>query len=497
MGGSLAIIPIIVNTGAAILPAILAAVATTISLLFKPRELFRACRRRPYAPVIVLAVGAAIWLGWWGAGKLSAGGRNRRGGAVVGVNWSELAMGIIREQKGGFRLAWRYYPPWVDEDGKEAEDTEAMILSSPLVRGRWVYGASCRLDPPDNYGSIFCLDVATGKRKWFFNTIADEEIKGFFSSPAVSADGTRLVIGQGLHPDSDCRLICLDADTGELMWTVLVSLHIESSPAIAGDLVVVGAGAIESPSTHKPISHAGFVLGVRLSDGKELWRYDLADPESSPALVDGVAYIGSGFNGQAVVALRTETDAELAARGVKREIWRRDTNYPITGPVRIFGDLVVVGGGNRDFIHSDPNPAGVVLALDRATGAVRWERPTADAVLGGAVAVGGKLIFPVANGDVIALSEADGEILWRQRISGNAPVLAGLALGDGCVWAVSKDGYLAKLALADGEILEKRFINATPGEQGLSVSTPTVVGDRLYVGSETGGLRCYVGASEE
>jgi hypothetical protein len=39
-----AVIPIVVNAGAALLPAILAAVTTFVALLFKPREMIRVCR---------------------------------------------------------------------------------------------------------------------------------------------------------------------------------------------------------------------------------------------------------------------------------------------------------------------------------------------------------------------------------------------------------------------------------------------------------------------
>jgi len=34
-----------------------------------------------------------------------------------------------------------------------------------------------------------------------------------------------------------------------------------------------------------------------------------------------------------------------------------------------------------------------------------------------------------------------------------------------------------------------------PGELGLTISSPTLVGGRVYVGSETGGLRAFTGKS--
>ena len=46
---------------------------------------------------------------------------------------------------------------------------------------------------------------------------------------------------------------------------------------------------------------------------------------------------------------------------------------------------------------------------------------------------------------------------------------------------------------ADGRLIETHFLDdrANPGEMGLSVSSPAVAGGRIYVGSETGGLRSF------
>ena len=109
-----------------------------------------------------------------------------------------------------------------------------------------------------------------------------------------------------------------------------VPLHLESSPAIDGDVVYVGAGAIEDPATHQPISHPGFVVAVRIPDGRELWRYDVADPESSPIVKDGVLYIGSGVNGRpwwpfARAARKNQPE------GPSAPLWRTAAPYAITG----------------------------------------------------------------------------------------------------------------------------------------------------------------------
>ena len=559
---NLGVVPIVVSGGAALLPAILAGLTTALTLLFKPRELYHACRRRPIVAGgiagVLLAIGATILL------VMQSGddtGTRRRGTATEAngkrrIDWVIVAQEILQAEEAGapsrwlvtqptkdenpsepktnpqptkdpvtpaepersvifrggvertgydggpvptdLKLRWRHYPRWVEDDGTQEQDRDAMILSSPVARGNRIFGASCTLDPPGNYGAVFCLDAESGRQIWSVDEVDGDLLKGVFSSPAISADGRFLVIGQGLHPDANCRLLCFDAKTGRHRWSVSSELHIESSPAIEGNTVVVGAGAIEDPNTHKPISHPGYVLAVHLETGKELWRYDVADPESSPAIRDGVVYIGSGFNGQSLVALRIEPDDELKKNGQNRLLWRSPVKYPVTGAATVTDERVFVGAGNGDFVFRDPKPAGVVIAVHRKTGKRLWNRPMPDAVLGAVAAAGDLLVCPCANGEVVALSATDGEVRWRSRVSGHAPVLAGCALAGESVFAVSKDGYLARLNAKTGERLERHYLNATgrPGNLGLTLSSPFVHGGKLYVGSETGGLSCYVGGKK-
>ncbi|MCM2373735.1 outer membrane protein assembly factor BamB family protein [Aporhodopirellula aestuarii] len=558
--GPLAVVPVVVNAGAALFPVILAAITTFVALLFKPRELMRVCREKPLVPIVVMGLAGAFGalLMFWPTGggasdaapagrrgdvaRTPASGTNNAGGGAVYVDWTRVALeriaarerlamadatrettptAFVATKSGGelggdleketafifrggnqrlgvlgdvppvgLQRVWHHYPTWIDESGVESEDTEAMILSSAAVYGDRVYGASCLLDPPDTYGAIFCLDAKSGKQIWSLDRDGDVDFKGFFSSPAISADGRYLVIGQGLHPDSHCTLICVDTEAGRVHWTLPTTLHLESSPVIDGDTVYIGAGAIEDPASHKALSHSGYVLAARLSDGEQLWQHDVADPESSPVVSDGVLYIGSGFNGKAIVALSTDPNVAADAR----ELWRTPTPYPITGAITLHGDLVIAGGGNGDFVYRDPNPAGVVMALDSKTGEVVWQSEMPDAVLG-AVAAGKYLVCGVANGEVMALDPDGGKPVWASRISGVAPVLAAPSVTDREVFAVSQDGYLARFNLETGEEIENLYINSEekPGSQGLSISSPLVVDGRLFVGSETGGLRAYAG----
>jgi outer membrane protein assembly factor BamB len=490
---ALGVVPIFVNAGAAVIPTVIASVASFVAILFKPRELAALFRRKPWLPVAVIVGGAVLWLA---ASRILSNpvsaAQNDRTPTKQKTDWTSFALKLIRDQEmagktTGIKPLWDY------------PASDGMVLTTPAVdptTGKVFSGAAIQ-DVASYFGSLFCLD-ANGHELWKLDQVEGEDCKPFFSSPALTPDGKFLVIGQGLHDHTDCRLICVNTETGQPKWTAKTPLHIESSPAIDAkrDLVVVGCGAIEGPD-HKPTSHPGYVLAVRLSDGRELWRHDVADPESSPAIAeDGIVYIGSGFNGNAVVALRSESEEQLKSKGLKRELWKTPAKYPITGPITLVNDLVIVGGGNGDFVYEAPNPAGVVVALDRKTGQPKWEIPTGAAVLGKVEHRNGKLYVPVRTGQVLCLNLSDGSQVWAQSISGKSPILAGPTISeDGqTLYAVSNDGYLALLRTSDGKILERHPLNhpnKPPPQQPMNVSTPTLHKDRLYVGSQTGGLHCF------
>ncbi len=586
------VVPVFVNTGAALLPALLAGVASVLGLLFRPRELVRLCVRRPWLPLLVAGLGAGGYflIGWLvnAAPATAADGPasaspdlRRRQGAEVRGDWAAVALELIRQEERDWRKAWleersqrlalekrvaelekqlqeqaagsgatgtadvaatpriaqaprhgTQAPPQFAQAPETTAPREAaiyrggparcgyagggsplglrpfweyneaftMYLASPLVVGDAVYAASCVLDPPGNYGAVFCLDAATGQQRWYTDAFRDpqtgreQEMKAFFSSPALTADGKHLVIGQGLHLDKDCQLVCLDAQTGAVRWVVPTPLHIESSPAIEDDIVVAGAGAVEGEDL-KPKGDPGFVFAVRISDGKLLWKYPVNDPESSPVVRDGVAYIGSGLNGSAVVALRTAEDEELAAAGVERLVWKTPTPYPAVGAVTLIGELVLIGCGNANYVFSSPDPKGAVVALDRATGRIRWQTDVGNSVLGAIAARGSKAVVAVLDGQVVALDLQQGDVLWRRRVREHALLKAGPALSETHVYVVTHDGNLCVLDAASGELVEQHYLNLPekPGEMGLSTSSPFVAGGRVFVGSETGGLRCFAG----
>jgi len=191
----------------------------------------------------------------------------------------------------------------------------------------------------------------------------------------------------------------------------------------------------------------------------------------------------------------SETDEQLKSAKLNREIWKTPTPFPATGAITLAGDTVLVGCGNGDYVFQAPNPAGAVMALDRKTGKVRWKQTMSDGVLGPIAVFDKTAIVPVRSGEIAALDlgakDAESRILWTTAARKGSRVLAGAAYTGSHAYVVTHDGYLIVMDAKTGKALEEIYVNAEPGEMGMSIASPMVVGGRVYVGSETGGLRCY------
>jgi len=115
--------------------------------------------------------------------------------------------------------------------------------SSPAVVDGTVY-VGCR------DANLYALDAATGREKWRYPTNGSWVV----TSPAVSA-------GRVVFATSDSSLVtALDAATGKQQWQQSTRAYVFASPAVAGDVVLVGVlnGILEARS---------------LSSGALLWEF--------------------------------------------------------------------------------------------------------------------------------------------------------------------------------------------------------------------------------
>lgn len=126
---------------------------------------------------------------------------------------------------------------------------------------------------------------------------------------------------------------------------------------------------------------------------------------------------------------------------------------------------------------------GRVVCLNRDDGHIRWESVAGETVVGG-VAVDEKRVFAGnRNGEMVAFSREDGHELWRASVStsvASAPVVA-----KGKVIFLTLDNRTYALNAQDGKRL---WMHDTPAENlvVMGAATPTVEGDRVYVGYSSG-----------
>jgi outer membrane protein assembly factor BamB len=90
-----------------------------------------------------------------------------------------------------------------------------------------------------------------------------------------------LVAGDALYVGVDDGLAAIDLDSHTIRWEVGTGGIVSSSPALAGDLVVVG-------------SRDGYVYAVNSASGEIEWRVATQGAvTSSPAVSGGTVFVGS------------------------------------------------------------------------------------------------------------------------------------------------------------------------------------------------------------
>jgi outer membrane protein assembly factor BamB len=152
-------------------------------------------------------------------------------------------------------------------DGKEIHqiDSGAYTAASPAMSGDVAYYGTF-----DN--EVLAVDLKKGEIVWRYEH--PERHFPFYSSASV-VDG-RVVIG-----GRDKMVHCLDAKTGEALWTFRTGARVDSSPAVAGGRVYIG-------------SNDGRFYVLDLTSGDKLWEFNAGAPiATSPAIGSGRIVIGA------------------------------------------------------------------------------------------------------------------------------------------------------------------------------------------------------------
>jgi outer membrane protein assembly factor BamB len=136
--------------------------------------------------------------------------------------------------------------------------------------------------------------------------------------------------------------------------------------------------------------------------------------------------------------------------------------------------------------HRSP---GRVVALNAATGAIRWFRSLPAPSESSPLLADGRLFFGTQSGLVYALDAHDGRVVWTYRAPGS--VKASPSLADGLVYFGDYSGHVQALSAQSGR---RVWISGSGGAllgSGTFYSTAAVIYGRVFLGNTDGRVYAY------
>ena len=328
----------------------LAALAFIVTLFLRSPMEITADAQVTHNPVAV-AGNPGEWPNW---GRDSAGTR-----------FSPLTQ-ITPANVGNLKLAWQF-DTGVDP---ASQPTPSPMEPTPLmVDGKLYFCTQTNI--------VYALDPETGHQAWKFDPRVDPtggsvvrtcRGVGYHDGAPGVANGKAPFCARRIITNTfNAQLIALDSQTGrpcpDFGKAGVVDLkeglgdvptgfsYASSAPTIVGDTVVIGGWVADNVSTNEP---SGVVRAFDVSTGKLRWAWDMGNPANNHGPASGQTYTRSTPNAWAPMS----ADPAL--------------------------DLVYVPTGNAtpDHFGAQRTPAmdkysSSVVALDVATGAVRWSFQTA------------------------------------------------------------------------------------------------------------------------
>jgi outer membrane protein assembly factor BamB len=308
------------------------------------------------------------------------------------VRWKYAAGGAIRSEPAiiagdVYVSSDAGFTARLDTHGKEVWRVKTDTVAAPRLppadeKTRWDrYGSGIvtdggRLFYASRDQSLYALDVKTGATLWKY---AASDI--MTATPALYRD---LV----LIADYAGKVQALGAADGKLRWTYDARL------AVAGDLVVNGDQLLVGSRSYD-------LIALDAATGRERWKhyYWFSWIESPPVIRGGVIYTGSSDATQ-VYAIDEGNGKLRWKTAVPGWAWPRTA---------VNERFVVVGTSGSGAYPGFR--AGALVALDRATGAIRWMHvePPSQAVID-AKKYWGYVAAPLIAGKTVYAADLSGRV---------------------------------------------------------------------------------------
>lgn len=303
----------------------------------------------------------------------------------------------------------------------------------------------------DSSPRIFCLDTA-GEIIWE----AEYSNAGYqLASPLLTDD--LLVVAS-----TDGKIYAFDKENGTELWNFTSGFSytgITSSPVIYRNQIIFGGGD-------------GTVYALNLN-GTPAWSEHIASSIyfSSPAVKDGIVYIGSEDG--LLHALASDGSGEIwnASAGGKVRSAPLLMEDMIVITYAVYDGFVAVDGGAKAFAYN---------------GTPLWE-----------VELGATSTSPVSTPNGIAVTSdsgismisTEGEILWS--ISFDAPIKGSPAVSKDALYLVTWDNHTEVMAIDfNGEVIWQTTLSPDSPNQ-YSMCSPILTDSALYVSADNGRVYAF------
>jgi len=379
----------------------------------------------------------------------------RSGVTTESLVLSELNEGWVYRSPVPPRVAWDGGAPW---DAYRSSSTNVCDLTPQRdfdfvlfvsVVGQQLYFGSSVTD------SVHCLDVRTGRQRWFFTT------NGPVRYPPSYYDG-KLYFGS-----DDGYVYCIDADDGAFIWkyspsgdtrlignngSVIPMWPIRTGTAVldgkvyfAASLVSwrrsylcslgAGSGRVDGPGLYR-VSGGVTPMGAILASATKLY---LLQGRLHPYVfnrADGAPLGTIGDRGQSGCYALLTADSRFV-RGYAKvhvagyELAEHNTETRDRIATHPHARRLVVAG-NTAYVLTDRT----LGAVDRASGTARWSIPS-DCPH--ALILAGTVLFAGGTNRVAAYNTVDGAELWSATVEGRA---RGLAVAGGRLFVSTDTGNI-------------------------------------------------------
>ncbi len=323
-----------------------------------------------------------------------------------------------------------------------------LVGSSPMYHDGKVYASNWY-----GWGSwepgLYAINASDGKIIW-----RKENVTGA-STPTISGD--QLFVG-----NLEGELCCINLTTGEKIWIK----QLERNPAWHG----IASSPLVYNNTVYVTTFSDGALHAMDFEGNEMWNFTTGGKVShytSPSASNGKIFFAGN---------KSEKPALYCLNGSGSELWNFTVNSSITNTPTVKNGKVFFATNNRFYtVESDGNEL--------------WNL-TFNGSMSTASLAYGNIYIGSKEGVLYCLNQSTGNALWN--FTANGEIGSSPAVTDEAIYfgTNTPHGTIYALNAFNGDLLWDYNLNPPQGEYYNIMSSPYVVGNKLFIGSDSGNLYC-------